>query len=152
MRKVFPSYFSGAVLGAIGYLIGNNYVTHFIGVGNEVDGVNFDEQALVIGFIGLLLGWLIGIGAFNYPFTWLLGLKDPDHEEELRLAGKDEWRYALLPLHHRSQSGGHPVSRRHDDYAGAGWPGRDAHPLGVDSPGAKAFPTGRITPSSPCMA
>ena len=93
MRKIFPSYFSGAILGAIGYFLGNKFVTNFIqkgGVGNDVGGINFDEQALVIGFIGLLIGWLIGIGALKYPLSWLLALKDPDHDEEMRLAGKGD--------------------------------------------------------------
>jgi cytochrome c oxidase subunit 1 len=89
MRKLFPSYLSGAVLGAVGFIVGRWYVAHFIGVGNDPGGINFDEQGLVIGFIGMLIGWLLGIGAFKYPFTWVLGLKDPDHEEELRLAGRD---------------------------------------------------------------
>jgi cytochrome c oxidase subunit 1 len=90
MRKLFPSYFSGAILAIIGYLAGSGYVAHFIGTGHDEAGPNFTEQALVIGFIGLLLGWFIGIGAFKYPFTWLLSMKDPDHAEEMRLAGKDE--------------------------------------------------------------
>ena len=90
MRKLFPSYLSGAVLAVIGYLVGTTFVASRVGTGNEVDGINFTEQGLVAGFIGLLLGWLIGIGAFKYPFTWLLGRKDPDHEEELRLAGQGD--------------------------------------------------------------
>src|SRR5258708_9748134 len=90
MRKFFPSYLSGGILAVIGYLVGPAFVASRIGTGNEVDGINFTEQGLVVGFIGLLLGWLIGIGAFKYPFTWLLGRKDPDHEEELRLAGQGD--------------------------------------------------------------
>ncbi|HKV84264.1 MAG TPA: cbb3-type cytochrome c oxidase subunit I [Ktedonobacterales bacterium] len=87
MKKLFPSYLSGAILAVIGFIVGQSYVYHFVGSGNTPKGPNFTEQGLVLGFIGLLVGWLIGIGAFKYPITWMLGLKDPDHEEELRLAG-----------------------------------------------------------------
>ena len=90
LRKLFPSYLTGAILAAIGYFVGTWYVAHFIGTGHDEAGPNFTEQGLLVGFFGLLLGWLIGIGALKYPFTWLLGMRDPDHEEEMRLAGKDD--------------------------------------------------------------
>ncbi|HEX8729502.1 MAG TPA: cbb3-type cytochrome c oxidase subunit I, partial [Ktedonobacterales bacterium] len=51
---------------------------------------NFTEQGLMVGFALLLIGWLIGIGAFKYPITWLFGAKDPGHDEEMRLAGKGD--------------------------------------------------------------
>jgi cytochrome c oxidase subunit 1 len=90
LRKLFPSYLTGAILAVVGYLIGSWYVATYIGVGHDEAGPNFTEQALVLGYIGLLLGWLIGIGAFKYPITWALGMRDPDHEEEMRLAGRGE--------------------------------------------------------------
>jgi cytochrome c oxidase subunit 1 len=89
MRKLIPSYFSGAILGILGYIIGVWLVGHFIGTGNDPAGPNFDEQAMVVGYSLAFVGWLIGIGALKYPFTWLLAMKDPDHEEDERLAGKD---------------------------------------------------------------
>jgi cytochrome c oxidase subunit I len=87
MNKLFPSYFSGAILAVVGYLVGLYGVYHFVGFGDAPGTPNFTEQGLVFGFIGLFLGWMIGIGAVKLPLTWLLALKDPDHEEELRLAG-----------------------------------------------------------------
>lgn len=90
MRKLVPSYLTGAILAVIGYIVGTWYVATFIGTGHDEAGPNFTEQGLLLGFIGLFLGWLIGIGALKYPFTWLLGMRDPDHEEEMRLAGKDD--------------------------------------------------------------
>lgn len=142
MRKLIPSYFSGAVLGAIGFLLGNNYVTHFIGVGNEVDGVNFDEQALVIGFIGLLLGWLIGIGALKYPLSWLLALKDPSHEEELQLAGKDggAMRYFRFTTDHKVVGIQYLVVTM--IMLALGGLGAMLIRTELIQPGAKAFPTG----------
>ena len=89
MKKFTPNYLSGAILGILGFFAGSQFVAHFIGQGNDPAGPNFYEQGLVIGYICLFLGWLIGIGAFKYPFTWMLGMKDPDHAEEMRLAGKD---------------------------------------------------------------
>ena len=78
--KLVPSYLTGAIGGILGFLICYNFVTRV--VGNE-----FTEQGLVFGWVGLVLGWLIGIGAFKYPISWLLSRPDPDHQEELRLAG-----------------------------------------------------------------
>ena len=89
MSKLIPSYFSGAILGIIGLLAGIFFVYHFIGSDNLPGGPDFTEQGLVVGFGLAFIGWLIGIGALKYPINWLLALKDPDHEEELRLAGKD---------------------------------------------------------------
>ncbi len=145
MRKLVPSYFSGAVLGAIGYIIGNKFVTDFIqkgGVGNDVGGINFDEQALIIGFIGLLLGWLIGIGALKYPFTWLLARKDPDHEEELRLAGKDGgvMRYFRFTTDHKVVGIQYLVVTM--IMLALGGLGAMLIRTELITPGAKAFPTG----------
>jgi cytochrome c oxidase subunit I len=103
MKKLFPSYVSGAILGAIGYFIGLKFVELRYGVGHDPSGPNFTEQALVIAIILMVVGWMIGIGALKYPFTWLLAMKDPDHEEEQRLAGKDGgwWRYFRFTTDHK---------------------------------------------------
>jgi cytochrome c oxidase subunit 1 len=142
MRKLIPSYFAGAVLGAIGFFLGSQYVTHFIGAGNEVDGINFDEQGLVIGFIGLLLGWLIGIGAFKYPLTWLFAMKDPDHAEELQLAGKDGgvMRYFRFTTDHKVVGIQYLVVTM--TMLALGGLGAMLIRTELITPGAKAFPTG----------
>ena len=93
IRRFVPSYLTGAILGALGFFAGTQFVMHFIqngGIGHDPAGPNFDEQGLVVGFVLMLAGWLIGVGAVKLPITWALGLKDPDHEEEQRLAGKDQ--------------------------------------------------------------
>ena len=61
------------------------------------------SRAIWLGFVLMALGWFIGIGAFKYPFTWMLGMKDPDHAEEMRLAGKDKgWiRYFQFTTDHK---------------------------------------------------
>ena len=95
IRKLVPSYFTGALLAAIGFIAGSQYVWKVIGGENwnyNDPGLagNFLEQGFLAGFIFMTLGWFIGIGAFKYPFTWMLGMKDPDHAEEMRLAGKGD--------------------------------------------------------------
>ncbi|MFI5276112.1 MAG: hypothetical protein ACHQ1E_02490, partial [Ktedonobacterales bacterium] len=94
-RKLVPSYFSGAVLAAIGFIVGSQYVWHVIGGDNwdlnsPGQSGNFLEQGFLAGFVLMTICWFIGIGALKYPFTWMFGMKDPDHAEELRLAGKDD--------------------------------------------------------------
>ncbi|HEY1388343.1 MAG TPA: cbb3-type cytochrome c oxidase subunit I [Ktedonobacterales bacterium] len=142
MRKLVPSYFAGAILGAIGFILGSQYVVRFIGVGDEPDGINFDQQSLVIGFIGLLLGWLIGIGAFKYPFTWLFSLKDPDHEEEMRLAGKNDgaMRYFRFTTDHKVVGIQYLVVTM--IMLALGGLGAMLIRTELITPGAKAFPTG----------
>ncbi|MEO7001238.1 MAG: hypothetical protein ABI068_05520, partial [Ktedonobacterales bacterium] len=103
-RNLFPSYFTGAILAAIGYIVGSQLVWNKIGYGNEPTAqTNFTEQGFLLGFILLLAGWMIGIGALKYPISWALGLKDPDHTEEMRLAGKDQgWiRYFRFTTDHK---------------------------------------------------
>ena len=142
MRKLVPSYFTGAILGALGFIAGSQFVTHFIGAGDEPDGINFDQQSLTIGFICLLLGWLIGIGAFKYPFTWLLGMKDPDHEDELQLAGKDggAMRYFRFTTDHKVVGIQYLVVTM--IMLALGGLGAMLIRTELITPGAKAFPTG----------
>jgi cytochrome c oxidase subunit I len=89
LQKLVPSYLTGAILGAIGYFLGSGFVASRIGTGHVTHGPNFTEQAYVVGFACMMLGWLIGIGAANRPIGWLLAVPDPDHDAELRLAGKN---------------------------------------------------------------
>jgi cytochrome c oxidase subunit 1 len=107
MQLLVPSYVTGVILGVIGFVLGNWFVLTFIWKGvdsaHDPSGPNFTEQGLVIGYILALVGWLIGIGAFKYPITWLFGLKEPDHQEELRLAGAGQgWaRYFRFTTDHK---------------------------------------------------
>jgi cytochrome c oxidase subunit 1 len=94
---------SGVVLAAIGYFAGLVFVGLRYGTGHIPSGFNYQEQAIVIGFVCLLFGWLIGIGAINRPISWLLALPDPTHQEEQRLAGKNGgiWRYFRFTTDHK---------------------------------------------------
>jgi cytochrome c oxidase subunit I len=102
-RRLVPSYITGIIGGLVGFFVVNRYIDHFIGSGHNPATPNFTEQNLALSFVGMLLGWLIGVGAAKLPFTWLLGLKDPAHEEEMRLAGKDQgwWRYFRFTTDHK---------------------------------------------------
>ncbi len=106
-QLLVPSYLTGLILGIIGFIVGNWIVMTFIwkGVGSAHDtsGPNFTEQGLVVGYVLALAGWLIGIGAFNYPIRWLLGFSEPTHEDELRLAGAGQgWvRYFRFTTDHK---------------------------------------------------
>src|SRR5258707_2535930 len=105
-QKLVPSYFTGIIGAAIGLIVGIWIVYGLVWRGvdsiHPPDGNNFQEQGLILGFTFLMVGWLIGIGALNYPISWLLSRPDPTHEDELRLAGKDAgvWRYFRFTTDH----------------------------------------------------
>jgi cytochrome c oxidase subunit 1 len=97
-RKLVPSHVSGLVCAVIGYLLASGITTRLIGTDS-----NTADQVLFIGFVGLLLGWLIGVGAIKLPLTWVFGRPAPSHAEELELAGEGEgwWRYFRFTTDHK---------------------------------------------------
>jgi cytochrome c oxidase subunit I len=103
IRKLVPSYVTGVILGAVGYLAGTQFIAHFVGTGHVPSGPNFTEQGIVAGLVLGVLGWLIGAGALNEPIRWALALRDPTHEDEQKLAGKDQgwWRYFRFTTDHK---------------------------------------------------
>jgi cytochrome c oxidase subunit 1 len=58
---------------------------HFL----QTDEPTSSNQVTVVTAAGWALGFMIGIGAFHGPITWLLG-RDQSHEDETFLAGKDQ--------------------------------------------------------------
>ncbi len=99
-QKLIPSHFFGVITAIIGYIVGFNISAHIAGT-DSATGFN---QAVLFGFIGLLIGWLAGIGAFSYPLAWVTGRRDPTHEDELHLAGEGEqgiWRYFRFTTDHK---------------------------------------------------
>ena len=103
VRKLVPSYVSAVILGAIGYIVGSQYVYRRIGEGHDPAGPNFTEQGILLGLLLAFIGWLIGVGALNEPVRWLLALRDPTHEDEQQLAGKGKgwWRYFQFTTDHK---------------------------------------------------
>ena len=80
-----PAWFSqhlgtAVVGGVVGYLIG-----HWLGnvIGSSYDNIaNSGENAIANAGALLLgaLGWMIGIGALNYPFAKMIGKEAPTHK------------------------------------------------------------------------
>ena len=62
---------------------------------------------------GWMIGFWIGIGAFNGPFRWLLG-RDHTREDDLYYAGHEHGPVALLEVHDRPQGRRRPVHLRDD--------------------------------------
>ncbi len=54
-------------------------------------------------YIGWVLGFLIGVGAFDDVVRWISGKPEASHEVELDLAGKDQgaWRYFRFTTDHK---------------------------------------------------
>ncbi len=80
---------TGIVLAAVAWFIARHTM--------NVDGRPYgDQQAVFLG-VGWIIGFWLGIGAFNGPIGWMLG-KDHSHAEDLYYAGKDMgkaryWKY-----------------------------------------------------------
>ena len=58
---------------------------------------NFSDQEAVMTGAGWMIGFWLGIGAFNAPFQWLVG-RDNSHDDTMYYAGKDlgrarYWKY-----------------------------------------------------------
>jgi cytochrome c oxidase subunit 1 len=99
LGKLFPSHLTGVIGAIIGYLV-------FAAITRAVtpaDDLMQPDKVYLWGFIGLTLGWLIGVGALNYPARWLVGLPDPPHEEPYRGPGyyRQIWRYFRWNVDHK---------------------------------------------------
>ena len=73
-------------------------------------GRPFGDQVATFTGVGWIIGFWIGIGAFNGPFRWLLG-RDHTREDDLYYAGTEHGQGALLEVHDRPQSRRRPVHR-----------------------------------------
>jgi len=96
-RRLVPSHVSGAALAIVGYLVGTN-ITSIVAGGTDQSLT----QSLYLGFVGLTLGWLIGVGGIKLPIQWVTG-RDPDEAEAERLVYRDEgvWRYFRFNTDHK---------------------------------------------------
>jgi cytochrome c oxidase subunit 1 len=96
-NKLVPSHVSGFVLAVIGYMLGSSITTIVAGGTDQTA-----DQSLFLGFVGLLVGWLVGVGAVKLPIQWVTG-NDPDEEEAERLVYPEEgvWRYFRFNTDHK---------------------------------------------------
>lgn len=93
-RALVPSILTGLLLGVILALLGG-YLTVALG------GSSYAVAASAA--LGWTVGFLVGIGAFAYPWRWALGRRDPDEAEERVLAGEGGglWRYFRFTTDHK---------------------------------------------------
>jgi cytochrome c oxidase subunit 1 len=69
------------VVGGIGWMIAHHLL--------QTDDPASSNQVTIVTITLATIGFMAGIGAFNGPIRWLLG-RDPTHEDEMFLAGKDQ--------------------------------------------------------------
>src|SRR5947209_4001046 len=88
---IWPSHITGIAGAVIGFVVAYNIMAAAVGTED-----NFGDQALLVGFLGLTIGWLAGVGTFTLPIQWLLGMAEPNsHHEQERLTYAEDgwWRY-----------------------------------------------------------
>ncbi len=96
---IWPSHITGIAGAVVGYLAGYWLVATLAGT-----AVYHRDQALLVGFLGLTIGWLAGVGTFTLPFQWVLGKAEPNSShEQARLTYADEgwWRYFRFTIDHK---------------------------------------------------
>ena len=94
----------GIVLGIVGafvgFILGAQIGEHLVPADANSNNSN---AALIIGYVGSAVGFLAGMGFFNYPIARLLGLRRPTPEDEAFLYGEEGgWkRYFRLNVDHK---------------------------------------------------
>jgi cytochrome c oxidase subunit I len=71
----------GLIVGYVAWFVAH----HFL----QTEEPNSSDQVVIITLSGWAVGFLLGIGAFHGPWTWLMG-RDQAHEDETFLAGKGQ--------------------------------------------------------------
>jgi cytochrome c oxidase subunit 1 len=103
MQLLFPSVFSGVLLGVVGAAVCGFIVAHVV----TPPGPDVQDYAQDATVVSIYLGWtiffFIGIGAFNGVWKWGFGRREETHAEAMQLAGKDQgfWRYFRYTTDHK---------------------------------------------------
>ena len=89
IRTSRTAVIAGAIVGWIGWFIARKLFW--------ADSDNFSDQVAIMTAAGWMIGFWIGIGAFNAPFRWLLG-NDNSRDDDLYYAGYKQgraryWKY-----------------------------------------------------------
>jgi cytochrome c oxidase subunit I len=92
-----PNLVTGLAGGVLGYVIGH-WLGNFIAWNNQqVQGNGENDFSLTLGYLVATIGWLIGLGIFNYPIAKMLGHRPQEkHEEDPRFS-----RYFRYTLDHK---------------------------------------------------
>ena len=92
-----PNLVTGLAGGVLGYVIGH-WLGNFIAWNNQqVQGNGENDFSLTLGYLVATIGWLIGLGVFNYPIAKMLGHRPEEkHEEDPRFS-----RYFRYTLDHK---------------------------------------------------
>jgi cytochrome c oxidase subunit I len=94
----------GILLGVVGAIVGFGLGAHIGNVLTPDDGnSNGVNSALILGYIGSAIGFLAGMGFFNYPVERLLGRPRPTEADEAFMYGEEGgWRrYFRLNIDHK---------------------------------------------------
>ncbi len=104
-NKYSRSILTGILGGLVGIVIGVLIAKLLIGSGHASGAyVTYHKNDVVYGgLIGWSFGFLVGMGAMNYPMRWFLAKPEPTHEDELDLAGLNGgwWRYFRYTTDHK---------------------------------------------------
>jgi cytochrome c oxidase subunit I len=72
LRPAWHTALIGAIIGyAIGHWLGNFMTPSFVATGGGANDVN--DEAIVLGYAFLVIGWLVGLGVFNDLVRQMLG-------------------------------------------------------------------------------
>lgn len=102
MSNLFPSVVSGIILGVIGAIIAGVLINR-ITTAYSPDMVPNDDAVAASVFIGWVIFFMIGVGAFNGIFEWGFARHEPTPAEEMHMAGKGQglWRYFRFTTDHK---------------------------------------------------
>jgi cytochrome c oxidase subunit 1 len=98
-QKLVPSHLTGIILGVIGYFVAD----WIVNLTTPEEELMLPDKALLWAFVGFAIGWLAGVGAFNYPIRWIVGMPEPPHEVPYRGPGyyRQYWRYFRWNTDHK---------------------------------------------------
>jgi cytochrome c oxidase subunit 1 len=99
-RLIGFNVFTAVVLAILGYIaghaIGQVIALHSVPEQNP-GGTDQEDIAILLGMLGSIIGWCIGLGFFNYPLRRIFGGSPSLHEGEESGA----WRYFRLCTDHK---------------------------------------------------
>src|SRR5579885_1694579 len=102
-QLLFPSVFTGILFGAIGAAVCGFIVAHVV-TPPTADNLDYAQDATAVAaYLGWVVCFFIGIGAFGGVWKWGFGRREETHAKAMQLAGKDQglWRYFRYTTDHK---------------------------------------------------